>query len=117
MAPEAWSGQSAAFEETIAELRCRSLDEPNMIFVTVSATARPPPLLEGRWAEGSRTVPLFAKFPSVEDYTAIDPAFAPIGKVAEIVAQIERCKDPAEFDALTWRELVWYARETCFAAA
>jgi hypothetical protein len=103
-------GPSAAFEETTRTPL--ELDEPNMIFVTVSygSTA----LLEGL----GRGIPcMIVREAPVEDYTAIDPAFAPIGKVAEIVAQIERCKDPAEFDALTRRELVWYARETCFDAA
>ncbi len=102
-------GPSIAFEET--NRNSLQLDEPNMIYITVSygSTA----LLEGL----GRGIPcMIVREVPVEDYTAIDPAFAPIGKVAEIVARIERCKDPAEFDALTRRELVWYARETCFDA-
>ena len=80
-----------------------------MIYVTVSygSTA----LLEGL----SRGIPcMIVREVPVEDYTEIDPAFAPIGTVEEIVAQIKRCADPAEYDALTRRELAWYARETTF---
>jgi hypothetical protein len=68
-------------------------------------------LLEGL----SRGIPcMIVREVPVEDYTDIDPAFAPIGNVEEIVAQIERCKDPVEYDALTQRELIWYAQETDF---
>jgi hypothetical protein len=102
-------GSSAAFEETTRTPE--DLDEPNMIYMTVSygSTA----LLEGL----GRGIPcMIVREAAVEDYTGIDPAFAPIGNVEEIVAQVERCKNPADYDALTRRELIWYAQETDFGS-
>jgi hypothetical protein len=100
-------GASVPIEET--SQTAFELAEPNMIYVTVSygSTA----LLEGL----SRGIPcMIVREVPVEDYTDIDPGFAPIGTVEEIVAHIKRCTDPAEYDALARRELAWYARETNF---
>jgi hypothetical protein len=103
-------GPSAVFEETTRTPL--DLDEPNMIYMTVSygSTA----LLEGL----SRGIPcMIVREVPVEDYTGIDPAFAPIGKVEDIVAQVERCKNPADYDVLIRRELIWYEQETDFGDA
>ena len=85
------------------------IDEPNMIYLTVSfgSTA----LLEGL----GRGIPcmIVRDFP-VEDYTGINSTSVPIGDAPTIIAQIKQCQDPYELNALTRRELTWYARETKF---
>jgi hypothetical protein len=103
-------GPSIVFEETNST--ALELDEPNMIYMTVSygSTA----LLEGL----GRGIPcMIVREAAVEDYTGIDPAFVPITTVEDVVAQVERCKNPADYDALTRRELIWYAQETNFGSA
>lgn len=79
-------GPSIVFEET--NRTSLELDEPNMIYMTVSygSTA----LLEGL----SRGIPcMIVREVAVEDYTGIDSAFVPIAKVDEVIAQVERCKN------------------------
>jgi hypothetical protein len=100
-------GADIEFEEI--SIPPSDLDEPNMIYVTISfgSTA----LLEGL----SRGIPcmIVRDFP-VEDYTGINSPSVPIGDVETIIAQIRQCQDSCELNALTRRELAWYEQETNF---
>jgi hypothetical protein len=85
------------------------LDFPNMVFVTVSLGSSA--LLEGL----GRGIPcMIVRAMKVEDYTALDPEWFPIGDADKIIVQLRRCREPAFWDALVRRQLVWYAMETEF---
>lgn len=98
-------GPDIPLEETT--LPPLQLDQPNMIFLTVSfgSTA----LLEGL-SRGISCM-IVREFP-LEDYTGLDPAHIPIGSVDDIIAKIIACRDLKTLDALTRQELAWYVTET-----
>ncbi len=87
------------------------LDYPNMVFVSVSLGTSA--LLEGL----ERGIPCMIVRPfEVEDYTAIDPSYFPVGNVETIISSLRRCREP-EFRAQLVREqLEWYSRETSYVA-
>jgi hypothetical protein len=101
------AGPSAALEETTES--ALAIDEPNLVFMSVSfgSTA----LLEGL----GRGIPcMVVREGALEDYTAIDPAFIPVGDVPLILETLCRLRDPTEFDRITRRQLEWYRNETNF---
>jgi hypothetical protein len=99
-----------AIEETLENPK--TIDLPNMIFITVSfgSTA----IFEGL----GRGIPsMVVRDIAVEDYAAIDPESVPIGAVGMILDEIQKCLDPAYFMEITKRQWAWYDSQTCFSAA
>jgi hypothetical protein len=85
------------------------LDFPNMVFVSVTLGSSA--LMEGL----GRGIPcMIVRTVEIEDYTTIDQAHFPVGDVAKVIAELEKCRDPKVLEDMTRDQLVYYRTECVF---
>lgn len=94
---------------TFTSTHANDLDYPNMVFVSVTLGSSA--LMEGL----GRGIPcMIVRTVDIEDYTTIDPARFPVGDVAKVIAELERCRDSKVLEDMTREQLAHYRAECVF---